>query len=123
MRYKDGVHLGGMTHATVVALFECDGIFRDCKIEMLVTSANDSHSGPLHCNPDGSCEAFDLRLPSRILASQRGEPWDEAVSDFDANIFGAIKGAVGSQFDVILESHQKNPWRWHIHVEHDPKEG
>jgi len=82
------------------ASMEVDKIYRKhMDLELVVTSANDSHESGLH--PEG--KAFDCRT---WIA---GEQWDSGIRYF---IVDKIRLALGSDFDVIGETD-------HIHVEYD----
>jgi hypothetical protein len=120
MNAKDGVNLSGMTHETIEALFVCDEVYRGRGLRMVVTSANDHHDGPYHCMPDGSCRAFDLRLPSRMAHEAMGVEWTPVRYPFDESVHRELMEELGRDFDVVLERDAQNAWQWHIHVEHDP---
>jgi len=49
--------------------------------------------------------AVDIRLPSKYI---------DNVPSIDLNLANNIRNALGSEYDVVLESS-------HIHVEYDPK--
>lgn len=118
MRLKSGVKLEGMTERTLRALVEVDRLVREeFALDIVVTSANDQHEPPsLHA----AGQAFDLRLPSRLVAEKFFGKWDRKIARIDKRVTERIRERLGDPFDVILEQYQKNPMVWHIHVEHDP---
>lgn len=122
MRFKSGVDLAGCIPEIIQAMFVADRVLRDRGVEAVVTSARDSHDGPLHNCTDGTCRAFDLRLPSRLAFEQViKRPWVPHKYDLDYSVASQLRGMLGDHFDVVLERHQQDPLEWHIHVEYDPK--
>ena len=95
---KSGVDLRGLSPQMAIAYTiatKCYGQY-DC----VITSANDSKHGPNSLHYKG--QALDLR--TRHLNEQGLQA-----------VFHKLKEALGSQFDVVLESD-------HIHLEYDPKD-
>jgi hypothetical protein len=119
-RKNEGVVLAGMTTGTIEALVICDKVFSDESLDMMITSGNDSHSAAYHCMEDGSCQAFDLRLPSRLMVAKFGAgAWVPREYRLDQIIRDRLHDALPFPFQVVLERHQDNPYVWHIHVEED----
>lgn len=121
MKLKRAVKLEGMTDRTLKALVEVDRLVREefC-LDIVVTSANDQPEEHAQGSRHGTGQAFDLRLPSRLVAEKFFEKWGGTVRRIDKRVTDRIRERLGESFDVILEDHQRNPWAWHIHVEHDP---
>lgn len=92
MTIKPGVQLRIMSTQILLAILEADRILEGTAV---VTSVSDGkHSaGSLHYVG----LAFDLRLPAN-----------------PAGFVGALKAALGAEYDVVLEHD-------HIHVEYQPK--
>lgn len=112
------VNLDGMTQCTKWGADCCDKVFVSWNLDMVVTSARDSH-GPKSLHYHG--RAFDLRLPSRVFAEKLGGVWEKEISDFDRALYDELVETLGPEFQVLLEEHQASPYDWHIHVELDPK--
>ena len=98
---KPGVRITGLRNEALFAAVVAYSIYSEEGYEMIITSGTDgSHSrGSKHYCGD----AFDLR--TRHLGAGDAE-----------RIRDRLTSALGSEFDVILES-------THIHVEFDPKRG
>ena len=95
---KNGVDLRGLTPQMAIAYIiacRCYGQY-DC----VITSASDGKHGPNSLHYNG--QALDLR--TRHINGQGLQL-----------VVDKLKEALGSQFDVVLESD-------HIHVEFDPKD-
>lgn len=96
---KEGVKIVGLKPEAVLGIMICDGVYSKHGIDCVVTSATDSKHGRGSFHYLGM--AFDLR-----------------TRDMDSNLKQEIvielRIALGSEFDVVLESD-------HIHVEWNPK--
>ena len=99
MNLKPNVNLKNIHPKLVTALVVCEWIYKTYGIELTLTSVNDSKHGKNSLHPCG--QAADLRTWNLTTEQQR-------------EITKKIKEAVGSEFDVVLESD-------HIHIEYDPK--
>lgn len=99
MKIKKGVRVFGVRPEVVLALFICEGVYREFQRECVITSVIDGrHSrGSKHY----SGNAVDIR--TRNLNPLDKEP----VKD-------EIAARLGEDYDVVLE-------RDHIHIEFDPK--
>lgn len=116
---KPGVKTADLTKCTKWGLFECEKVFAAYDLDMVVTSGNDGiHKQGSRHNQN---RAFDLRLPSRVVAKKYETPWKwDSRSPIDETICLRLQETLGSDFTIILELHQNNPWQWHIHIELDP---
>lgn len=114
-----------LTDGATRALLRCDALFRQHGIEAVCTSANDSRHqrGSLHRN-DGSgrpADAFDLRLASRCAAEQITMlPWIKNCTELDERMLETLELSLGDDYDVLLETHYRNVWNWHYHIEYQP---
>ena len=116
MRPKDSTVNLDLSPETVAGLLVAARIYTLYGLNGVITSARDGKHGPNSLHAYG--RAFDLRLPSRCL----GYPWRGVVETIDHAIYGALKATLGKDWDVILETHQESPYRWHIHCEHQPED-
>lgn len=99
MRLKEGVKILGMSTELLLGLNVADQVYREYKIELVITSVVDGrHSKTsLHYSGNGA----DLRT--------RNFPEED-----HERIRAEIKDRLGEDFDVILESD-------HIHMEFQPR--
>ena len=97
---KNGVDLRGLTPQMAIAYTIASRIYNTRGYECVITSGSDGKHMPTSLHYQG--KALDLR--TRDLQEQT-----------KVAIVEKLKEALGSQFDVVLESD-------HIHVEFDPKE-
>lgn len=100
MQLKQGVRLNGIKPELLVALLAANGIYTEAGYQMIVTSVTEGKHSRASKHYTGC--AFDLRI-SHL---------SEGVA---SNVVNRLTFALGSDFDVILESD-------HIHVEYDPKD-
>ncbi len=112
MRLKESVSLKGIQPETVVGMMVADSVYSRLGAELRITSATDGKhmKGSLH--PKG--KAFDCGtkglLPSRLsLPTPLPSP---------AMLQVALQGALGPQWDVVLED--QGGENEHIHVEFQP---
>lgn len=99
MKIKPGVQLKNISPQIVLAATICNSVYQENGYECVITSMSDgTHSNrSLHYFGD----AVDLRIRN-VPKNQ----WE--------NLTNLLKEALGSEFDVVLESN-------HIHVEYDPR--
>lgn len=98
---KMGVDLRGITPQMAIAYTIASALYqRHCNVPCVITSASDGKHGPNSLHYKG--RALDLRTYNLPTASV-------------SLVVQSLKDALGSQFDVVLESD-------HIHIEFDPKE-
>ena len=98
---KLGVDLRGLTPQLAIAYtIACQVYWERCQVRCVITSASDGTHGPHSLHYKG--KALDLRtntIPRHALQA----------------VYADLKTALGSQFDVVLETD-------HFHIEFDPKE-
>ncbi len=122
MKFKVGAKASGLNEETSRATFTVDRIFRIWGIEAYLTSGNDQPTMHKSESLHKEGRAFDLRLPSRLVAEFYHDAWDQKIHPVDERVCEALRIQLMGDFDVILECHQDNPYAWHIHVEYDPKD-
>lgn len=100
MQLKPGVRLNGIKPELLVAMMAADGMHTEAGYQMVVTSVTEGKHARASKHYTGC--AFDLRI-------------SHLADGVSKNITNRLTFALGSDFDVILESD-------HIHVEYDPKD-
>jgi hypothetical protein len=101
---KSGVKLVGLVPQMAVVLVVASSLVDEMERDLIITSANDSNhmNGSKHY----SGEALDFRV----------HDW---AADSKDRFVNRLRGALGSDFDVVLESLGLS--NEHLHVEWDPK--
>lgn len=99
MRIKPGVKIKGIKPETTVGMMIVDSVYKSFNAELIVTAVTDGEhmKGSLHY--EGL--AFDCRT----------HMFSKKMQD---KVYLAIKGALGSEWDVVMH-------KTHIHIEFDPK--
>ena len=102
---KPGVSVKGIQPEMCIASQVVESVYRHFGENTIITSACGGGDGPTYRHPKGT--ALDFRT-THVLESR--------ILDY---IFGAIKSALGEEFDVLLEARGEE--NEHIHVEFDPE--
>lgn len=105
MRLKFGVRLEGLQPQTVVGMMVASVVCQRWGVECVITSCNDGKHSERSWHYKGF--AFDLRTRFPELDGREAE----FASD--------IRGALGPDFDVVLEA--VGTPNEHLHIEYDPK--
>lgn len=102
MIVKEGADIRGLRPEIVLGLAVAASVYASHGLVMVITEVTGAKhmEGSLHYRG----LAADLRLPSRM----------SYLESIDKIVLGQLKGALGPQWDVVLEKD-------HIHVEFDPK--
>ena len=98
-QFKPGVPLFGLQPDTLWAIDQCNAVYQSLEIDCVVTSTTDGK------HMDDSRHYVGYAIDLRI--------WN-IPADKVSIIHSKLKRALGSNYDVVLESD-------HFHVEFDPK--